>query len=266
MPSVSKLTNHFAILLSFLMLLGFASCRRNQGKSTHSASSAFDPTPRSCPPEDVEQVQLRAIDVDRGAGRAEADVSHASIGGKRVCSVYDLNFDGKSDIKLFYGKDGKELLREEDDFDLDGRIDQVLSYGGGQLVRKDLDTNFDGEMDLTLWCNAGAVTRAVRDRWRDGRADTWEEYKDGLVLRSKHDSNNDGKADRWQSYEAGRLTSVDVDTDGDGQVDYRQRIDKQDRQPPMPPIRCEPSASDAERKDAAARAAAGRESAVVEAP
>ena len=70
--------------------------------------------------------------------------------------------------KLVAAADGETPVREEHDFDFDGRLDQITYFENGQRVRLELDTNFDERTDTWLWCENGRVSRAERDRLRHG--------------------------------------------------------------------------------------------------
>lgn len=169
----------------------------------------------------------------------KADVTHGQKDGKRFCSAYDLDFDGRADVIRFYGGDGRTPVREEHDFDFDGIIDQVSFYKGGRLQRKDLDTNFDGRVDARVWCQRGKVTKAVRDRQNDGYADTWELYKAGQVAQIRYDINGDGSPELAEMFSGGILQELRYDDDGDGKFDRRTKIPLRDAGAKEQPLACE---------------------------
>ena len=70
-----------------------------------------------------------------------------------VCKQVDLNNDGKVDIVYHYGDDSA-LTFEEFDLDFDGRFDLRAFYQGGRKVREELDTNYDQRVDFTKYYEA----------------------------------------------------------------------------------------------------------------
>lgn len=136
------------------------------------------------------------------------DIRHVYEGSLERCAQFDMNFDAIVDVTRFFGPDGHTVVREEHDFDFDGRLDQVSYYEGGVITRAELDTNFDNEFDTWLWCEGNLMHRSERDRRHRGRADTWEYFTDGVITEARYDNNNDGDPDRWEMFEGGRLTEV----------------------------------------------------------
>lgn len=131
------------------------------------------------------------------------DIVHVMKGGREVCRIVDLNFDGAVDVYIYYDDAGKERRREAD-FDRDGRPDQISTYKDGQLVENDRETNYDDKVD------------------------TWDYYTNGVLTRRERDSDGDGIIDQWwQFYDPARpkcaVVAVDHNADGkpdtDGQVD-----------------------------------------------
>ena len=207
-------------------------CKKDKS-STLERLSAKKMTFSTCPPKGS---TAQKIDLNRDK---VADAKHGLQGGKRVCSAYDLDFDGRADVVRFYESDGKTPKREEHDFDFDGRIDQVSLYRGGTLQRKDLDTNFDGRMDARIWCSRGKVTKAMRDRANDGYADTWEVYKGGQVARIRYDVNGDGVPELAEVFDKGLLRELRYDDDGDGKYERKTKIPARDAGEKEEPVACE---------------------------
>jgi hypothetical protein len=147
------------------------------------------------------------------------DITHHTSGDKHLCSVMDLNFDGRTDLLRFYADDGVSLKVEQHDYDFDGHIDDQVFYKAGAVTHKELDTNFDGLIDTWMWCKGALVDKAERARRRPGRVDTWEVYTQGQLSEIQYDENGDGRVEKWELFSDGALTEVRVDTTGDGKPD-----------------------------------------------
>ncbi|MBN8615994.1 MAG: hypothetical protein J0L92_35715, partial [Deltaproteobacteria bacterium] len=147
----------------------------------------------------------RAVDVNNDGS---PDIRHVARGGVDRCIQFDMNFDGMVDITRFFDEDGRTIVREEHDFDFDGRLDQISYFENGEIVRSELDTNFDNRIDTWLWCQSNLLERSERDRRHNGRPDTWEFFQAGLITEARYDENNDGEPDRWEMFTTGRLSQV----------------------------------------------------------
>ena len=88
----------------------------------------------------------------------------------------DLNGDGKVDTWERYEPDGS-LSRVAYDLDFDGRPDVTLYFEKDQLVRKERDTNGDGKVDTWEYWENGEVDRIGVDLDGDGQVDRWEARK-----------------------------------------------------------------------------------------
>lgn len=136
-------------------------------------------------------------------GDGRADILTVASGGRDACKALDLNFDGKFDRYQYLDGSGG-VRRVENDFDRDGRIDEVQHFRGGELFRKDREMNLDGKFD------------------------TWDYYEGGKLTRRERDSDADGKVDQWWSFpEPGNQACpvVAVDRDGDGHPDVGSEVD-----------------------------------------
>lgn len=136
-------------------------------------------------------------------GDGRADIITVSSGGREACKALDLNFDGKIDRFVYFDGSGS-VRRIENDFDRDGRMDEVQHFRGGEIFRKDREMNLDGKFD------------------------TWDYYEGGKLARRERDSDADGKVDQWWTFpEPGNQACpvVAVDRDGDGQPDVGSEID-----------------------------------------
>ena len=109
----------------------------------------------------------------------------------------DVTADGKINVRRHYDDHGNVEL-EENDLNLDGRMDSTLYFVGGELARKEL-MDPDGEY--------------VRER---------RIYYDGQIVRVDTDFNGNGETDRWEYYENGVLMRIGSDTVGDGAADTWQ--------------------------------------------
>lgn len=234
------------------MLSGAIACRRNPTERHRGAdSTSGGEEPRiereRCLGEGLDE---RAVDVD---GNGTPDLTNAFRGDARVCSAFDLNFDGDVDLVRFYEADGETPRLEMHDFDFDGRIDQVALFEGGHRVRQELDTNFDDRPDLFLYCEDGAAVRVHRERLNRGRIDTWEDYVRGYLREARFDEDGDGEAERYEYYRDGLLVAEALDRNGNGTIEADERSVVEDEFAGRPQLMlCDPAEAEA----AEARAAA----------
>lgn len=218
-----------------LALLLCAACKKGDGETT-AADRRDEPQPiaaRDCSGGDPQNVDVN--------NDGKPDITHRVKGDRRVCSVMDLNFDGRTDLLRFYEESGKQIALEQHDYDFDGRIDDQAFFKSGKVARKELDTNFDGLIDTWLWCQGPQIERAERARRKAGHVDTWEAYNQGLLAEIQYDENSDGKVEKWEVFQGGSLTEVRLDTTGDGKPDRTDPAgaassDQQDK-----PISCDGS-------------------------
>lgn len=220
-----------AVMLVGLLIAGSVACNRRRGDESIANLSKLASRPKACPPEGAE---LQGTDVD---GDGKVDALQARRNGKLVCDTFDLNFDGKIDVKRFYDEVGQRVEREERDLDFSGTTDQILLFVNGEEWNQ-LDTNFDGRIDTRVVCRKRAVQGVQRDRTGNGNIDSWEIYESGQLKEIHYDSNNDAKADRWELYERSRLRGVKIDTNYDGRADREERFSKEATQRKLPSISC----------------------------
>lgn len=233
-----------ATILSFLgafCLSTFAACGASEKQSTMPRFGEASVIARDPNLDDRERCQTpkRRVETIDLNGDGVPNIYHAFEGDRRVCSEFDLNFDGKTDIVRFYDVDQVRPIREEYDYDFDGLVDEVLIYEDGLLVRKELDTNFDHKIDTWLLCHQGRVLIAERDRRLMGRPDVFERYENGVLTEARYDDDLDGVIDRIETYRDGRIVEIAIDRDGDGTMDERTPIRAEDAGPPLEPILCE---------------------------
>jgi hypothetical protein len=224
---------HRPIWLTLALLVVWAGCKRGDGEST-AADRRDKPQPIAA--RDCSGGSSQNVDVNNDG---KPDITHRVRGDRRLCSVMDLNFDGRTDLLRFYEDNGKAVALEQHDYDFDGRVDDQAFFKSGKVARKELDTNFDGLIDTWLWCQGPQIERAERARRKPGRVDTWESYSQGLLAEIQYDENSDGKVEKWEVFQGGSLTEVKLDTSGDGKPDRTEPTgaassDQQDK-----PISCD---------------------------
>lgn len=110
----------------------------------------------------------------------------------------DLNNDGKIDTWEEYEPDGS-LAKLTYDMDFDGKPDVTLFYEKDQLVRKEYAFGFDGVPHAFNYYEKGKLVRKERDTSGTGKIDTWEYWENGEVDRVGVDLDGDGQVDRWET-------------------------------------------------------------------
>ncbi len=110
----------------------------------------------------------------------------------------DLNGDGKIDAWEKYAPDGS-LSRVVYDLDFDGKFDVTLYYEKDQLVKKELAFGFDGVPRSWNYYEKTKLARKERDTNGDGQVDYWEYWENGEVDRIGVDDDGDGQVDRWEA-------------------------------------------------------------------
>src|ERR1041385_696264 len=136
-------------------------------------------------------------------GDAKPDVVIVSSGGREVCRALDMNFDGVWDSWVYRDPAG-QVVRRDNDYDRDGRMDEIAIYRGGVLVEKQRATTLVG------------------------RLDTWHFYNGGTLARTERDSDGDTQIDQWWEYpKSDRLDCplIHSDIDGDGHPDPGATVD-----------------------------------------
>jgi hypothetical protein len=115
----------------------------------------------------------------------------------------DLNNDSKIDCWEEYQPDGT-LAKLTYDMDFDGRPDVTLYFEKDQLVRKAYAFGFDGVPHIFNFYEKNKLVRKERDTNGDGRIDTWEYWENGQVDRVGLDLDGDGQVERWENRQTAR--------------------------------------------------------------
>jgi hypothetical protein len=110
----------------------------------------------------------------------------------------DLNNDGKIDSWEVYEASGL-LSRLTFDMDFDGKPDVTLFFEKDQLVRKEYAFGFDGVPHTFNYYEKNKLVRKERDTTGSGKIDVWEYWENGEVDRVGFDTNGDGQVDRWET-------------------------------------------------------------------
>ena len=110
----------------------------------------------------------------------------------------DLNGDGKIDTWEKYAPDGS-LVRVVYDLDFDGKPDVTLYFEKDQLVKKEMAFGFDGVPRTWFFYEKGKLVRKERDTNGDGNVDVWEYWENGEIDRIGYDTDGDGQVDRWEA-------------------------------------------------------------------
>jgi hypothetical protein len=187
-----------AVALGALTVIGCGGSSAAQGKATGGMTSAVDNA--RC---DSRGKQLVTSDTN-GDKRADVMKLYETVGSgsnaaqKLVCKQVDLNNDNKIDIVYHYAPDSSNLTFEEFDLDFDGRFDLRAFYQSGRKIREEMDTNYDNKVDFTKYYEADRLVRIERDSNNDGRVDEWQYYEAGKLDRIGYDSTGSGRVDKWE--------------------------------------------------------------------
>jgi hypothetical protein len=130
-------------------------------------------------------------------GDARPDIVIVRSEGHEVCRSIDMNFDGVVDSWVYRDGSGA-VTRRENDYDRDGRIDEIAIYRAGVLIEKQRATTLVG------------------------RLDTWHFYQNGKLARTERDSDGDTQIDQWWEYpkpDQPECPLIHTDVDGDGHPD-----------------------------------------------
>ncbi len=88
----------------------------------------------------------------------------------------DSRGDGFVDDVVYLNEKGQKV-REEFDFNRDGKMDDFLWYENGLLAREEIDSRFSGKIDIRVYLFQGAyIERYERDTDGDGVPDMVKDY------------------------------------------------------------------------------------------
>lgn len=95
--------------------------------------------------------------------------------GRILSLEQDRDYDGRIDCRVVYDREGRRL-REELDFNLDGRMDDFYYFEKGELIRQEIDSNFDDRIDIWVYLVGPYIRRYEMDKDFDGRVDLVKDY------------------------------------------------------------------------------------------
>ncbi|MGI6394201.1 MAG: hypothetical protein ACOX2F_05660 [bacterium] len=125
--------------------------------------------------------------------------------------MMDLNHDAKIDVWRFFDENGA-VIKEELDFDFDGKVDAVDHYTGGVVRLREICSKFDEKTDVWKhFDEKGALSLIEVDQSGDGKPDYWEHYKNGAIERVEKDTDGDGKPDIFKRSGDSDFTQI-IDT------------------------------------------------------
>lgn len=191
----SSVSGGFAVQI---VLLGLFQCGcSSSSKAANSAAAAQRDTRMVHEECATDSKSAELLDAN---GDGKADVVTVRDGGRDLCRAVDLNFDGTMDSFIYFAPDGK-VRRRENDYDRDGRVDEIAVFTGGVLTQK---------LRATMLAN---------------RVDTWEFYQGGKLARSERDSDGDSVVDQWWEYPTAGCPLIHADVNSDGRPDPGASVD-----------------------------------------
>jgi hypothetical protein len=188
------------LALSLLPAVACSSADTDADKAKSPANNEKRDTTITHEPCDGNSPDAVKVDVK---GNGKSAITHVMKGGKEVCRIEDLNMDGAPDVFIYYDDQGRERRREQD-FDRDGRADEITIFENGQLKLKMRETNFDNKLD------------------------TWDYYENGRLVKRERDSDGDGIIDQWWQFnnpQKPHCAIVASDRNADGKPDPDSVVD-----------------------------------------
>ena len=131
----------------------------------------------------------------------------------------DADGNGRPEEVRYYDVQTNELLRREEDRDLDGNPDAWSRYEGGELVERVIDTNADGRPDEWEFYSKGRMTLREVDSDQDGNKDVSYVYRNDSLAEVRRDTDADGAVDRVEIFEHRQRVQVIEDTNRDQRMD-----------------------------------------------
>lgn len=134
--------------------------------------------------------------------------------------TYDMNYDGKPDIKVFYRLGGTRRRIEFDIEKRDGFFEKIATLGPKEKVERiDYHNKRGGVLEQTDYYLDGNILKSEIYKGSDGTVSLWRFYKNGKLVKSEHDIDDDGIADYRRLYdEQGKILEEKpiVDNEGEG--------------------------------------------------
>jgi antitoxin component YwqK of YwqJK toxin-antitoxin module len=113
-----------------------------------------------------------------------------------------------------------DIIRVEEDSDLDGIRETAMAYRNGKPFVQSVDANQDGKEELRIFYDAdGQTERIEKDVSMDGIMDATLRYKNNQLVIMEKDTNADGEIDMKIWYDAGRKKRTLRDLDYDGRFE-----------------------------------------------
>jgi hypothetical protein len=162
------------------------------------------------------------------ASRVDAEGFVPVYAGTRlVRRERDIDGDGRPDVIVHYGDDGRPVRREESS-QLDGRFDTVSHYRNGRIARRESDTDGDGRPDL--WAEYDEQERPARtEALLASDRKLVRVYAEGRVAREEWRRLPEDRVESRLTYANGRVVEREEDSTGAGVLDVIWVFDEQGR-------------------------------------
>ena len=114
------------------------------------------------------------LTLDRN-GDGRPDQWYEVADGRVVGLSQDRDYDERIDYTVEYDANDRKV-REEMDFNYDGRMDDFYFFEDGRLVRQEVDSNFDGRIDVWVSLEGQYIRGYEMDRDFDGVAEVRKSF------------------------------------------------------------------------------------------
>jgi hypothetical protein len=131
----------------------------------------------------------------------------------------DADGNGRPEEVRYFEIASDELLRREEDRDLDGNTDAWSRYERGVLVERVLDTNSDGRPDEWEFYANGRMTLREIDGDHDGSREIAYQYRNDSLAELRRDTDADGAVDRVENFEHRQRVQLIEDANRDQRMD-----------------------------------------------